>query len=232
MRIGHQGGAMREAAGVLGAAVLLVTLAGCGDWTGPNADVVGNGRLATQARPVAGFAGVTLSGAGRLIIEQTGREALTITAEDNILPLLTSEVRNGSLILGTAPNVSLHPTREIVYRLEVRDLYEIVVSGAGEIEAVGVDTPELHVVISGAANVRVQGVADWQGLVISGAGHYVAHDLFSLIATVTVSGSGSALVRVSDRLEATVSGSGLVEYIGSPWVDAEVSGTGVVRRIG
>jgi hypothetical protein len=223
---------MREAAGVVGAVVLLVTLAGCSDWTGPHADVVGNGRLATQARPVAGFDGVTLSGAGRLIIEQTGREALTITAEDNILPFLTSDVRSGCLILGTTPDVSLSPTREIVYRLEVRELYEIVISGAGDIEVVGLDTPELHVVISGAANVVVQGVADWQDLVISGAGHYVARDLFSLIATVTVSGSGSALVRVSDRLEATVSGSGLVEYIGSPWVDAEVSGTGAVRRIG
>jgi uncharacterized protein YaiE (UPF0345 family) len=167
-----------------------------------------------------------------LIIEQTGREALTITAEDNILPFLTSDVRNGSLILGTAPDVSLHPTRQIVYRLEVQDLCGIVVSGAGDIEAVGIDTPELHVVISGAANVVVQGVADWQDLVISGAGHYMAQELFSLIATVTVSGSGSALVRVSDRLEATVSGSGLVEYIGSPRVDAEVSGTGAVRRIG
>jgi hypothetical protein len=194
--------------------------------------VVGNGRLVTQARPVAGFDGITLSGAGRLIIEQTGREALTITAEDNILPFLTSDIRSGCLILGTVPDVSLSPTREIVYRLEVRDLYEIVVSGAGDIEAVGIDTPELHVVVSGAENIYVQGVADWQDLVISGAGHYVARDLFSLIATVTVSGSGSALVRVSDRLEATVSGSGLVEYIGSPWVDAEVSGTGAVRRIG
>ena len=223
---------MREAAGVLGAAVLLVTLAGCSDWTGPHADVVGNGRLATQARPVAGFDGITLSGAGRLLIEQTGRETLTITAEDNILPFLTSDVRSGSLILGTVPNVSLSPTREIVYRLEVRDLYEIVVSGAGDIEAMGIDTPELHVVVSGAANVMVQGVADWQDLVISGAGHYAAHELFSLIATVTISGSGSAVVRVSDRLVASVSGSGLVEYIGNPWVDAEVSGTGTVRRIG
>ena len=78
----------------------------------------------------------------------------------------------------------------------------------------------------------VQGVADWQDLIISGAGHYLGHDLFSRLATVTVSGAGSAVVRVSDRLEATVSGSGLVEYIGNPWVDAQVSGTGVVRRIG
>ncbi len=223
---------MRRSRGVSGAAVLLVALAGCSDWTGPHADVVGNGRLATQARPVAGFDGVILSGAGRLIIEQTGREALAITAEENILPLLSSEVRDGTLILGVIPNVSLTPTREIVYRLEVRDLYDIVVSGAGQVEAVGIDTPQLHVVISGAANIAVQGVADWQDLIISGAGRYAGHDLFSRVATVTVSGAGAAVVRVSDRLEATVSGSGLVEYIGNPWVEAQVSGTGVVRRIG
>ncbi len=223
---------MRGTTAVLGAATLLITLGACSDWTGPDVHVVGNGQLVTQARPVAGFDGVILSGAGRLIIEQTGREALTITAEDNILPYLTSDVRDGQLILGTVPDVSLSPTREIVYRVELRHLRDIVVSGAGDVQALGIDTPELHVVVSGAANVTLQGVVDWQDLVISGSGTYQAQELYSRLASVTVSGSGVAVVRVSERLDATVSGSGLIEYIGNPWVNAIVSGSGAVRRIG
>ncbi len=96
----------------------------------------------------------------------------------------------------------------------------------------GIDTPELHVVVSGAANVTLQGVVDWQDLVISGSGTYQAQELYSRLASVTVSGSGVAVVRVSERLDATVSGSGLIEYIGNPWVNAIVSGSGAVRRIG
>jgi hypothetical protein len=52
----------------------------------------GSGQLTTESRPVSGFTKVELSGTGELTIEQTGTESLTISAEDNILPRLTSEV--------------------------------------------------------------------------------------------------------------------------------------------
>jgi hypothetical protein len=50
-----------------------------------------------------GFTKVELSGTGELPIETTGTESLTISAEDNILPRLTSKVSGDTLILGTKP---------------------------------------------------------------------------------------------------------------------------------
>ena len=69
-------------------------------------------------------------------IQQTGEESLVIEAEDNILPLLTSEVSGRRLTLGTKPNTSISATRPIVYRLTVKDLAGIGVSGSP-----GVDEP-------------------------------------------------------------------------------------------
>ncbi|MGB5817698.1 MAG: hypothetical protein WBI27_21110, partial [Thermoanaerobaculia bacterium] len=57
--------------------------------TGPGAIVVGSGVTVTETRAVSGISGVSISGVGLLIIEQTGSESLTVTAEENILPLLT-----------------------------------------------------------------------------------------------------------------------------------------------
>src|SRR4029453_617014 len=50
----------------------------------------GSGQLATAQREVANFTKVELAGQGDVTIEQTGTESLSISADDNLLPLLTS----------------------------------------------------------------------------------------------------------------------------------------------
>lgn len=196
--------------------------------TGPGT-VAGSGVLATEPRAVGGFNGIVLSGAGRLLIEQTGFESLQITADDNILPLLTSEVVGGRLELGVRAGMSVSPT-EIVYRLTVAQLNEIVVSGAAEIDAAGIDTDFLQITISGAATVDLSGRAANQNVTISGAANYHAPSLRSDDVRIGVSGSAHAVVRARYRLEVSISGSGTVEYYGSP--EVSVSGNGTVRRLG
>jgi hypothetical protein len=63
-----------------------------------------------------GFTKVELSGTGELRIEKTGTESLTISAEDNILPRLTSKVSGDTLILGTKPT-TIVTTKPITYSL-------------------------------------------------------------------------------------------------------------------
>jgi hypothetical protein len=67
-----------------------------------------------------GFTKVELSGTGELPIEKTGTESLTISAEDNILPRLTSKVSGDALILGTKPNTTIVTTKPITYSFTVR----------------------------------------------------------------------------------------------------------------
>jgi len=198
-----------------------------GPWTG----VRGSGRLATESRPVRDIYGVALSGAGRLIIEQTGRESLEITAEDNILPLLTTEVVSGRLLLGTAPNTSLSPTREIVYRLTVRSLSDITISGAGNVEAHGIDAEFLSVVVSGAGRVEAEGAVGRLEVTLSGAASFGGRDLVSSVASVIVSGVGHAEVNVRRQLDGSVSGVGLLRYYGNPTVRVVVSGEGRVEHV-
>jgi hypothetical protein len=64
-----------------------------------------------------GFTKVELSGTGELPIEKTGTESLTISAEDNILPRLTSKVSGDTSILGTKPNTTIVTTKPITYSL-------------------------------------------------------------------------------------------------------------------
>jgi hypothetical protein len=204
---------MKKYMTLVGAAALAMTLAGCmtvTDVQDSNSDRIhGSGELRTESRAVSDFSAISLSGAGRLVIEQTGEETLTITAEHNILPYLTSEVHHGRLTLGTRPNTNLSPSREIEYRLTVRDLSEIEVSGGAAVEATGIDTPFFAVAISGAASVYLEGWAERQDVAISGAASYQARNLESREVTISVSGVAVAVVNASDYLEAHVSGAGV-----------------------
>jgi hypothetical protein len=69
--------------------------------------IVGSGVIVTEPREVEDFTGVVLNGVGEVEIRHGNTESLSITADDNILAHLTSEVRNGRLFLGTEPGPPL-----------------------------------------------------------------------------------------------------------------------------
>src|SRR5688572_24381399 len=179
-------------------------------------NVEGSGTVITEQRPVSGFTAVSLSGTGKLIINQTGKEGLTITADDNLMQYLTSEVHGSQLILGTTQYTNLNPSAPVVYKLDVGKLVEIEVSGSGEVDAPGLVTTGLKVNANGATKMNISGQADQQEITISGAGEYHAAGLKSKEVTITITGSGDAELAVSDKLNVTVTGAGSVEYIGDP----------------
>ena len=99
---------------VLSAGVL--AMVGC---AGPGL-TQGSGHVRSESRAVQGFDQVVLTGSGELAITQGCAESLTIEAEDNILPLLRSDVSSGRLTLGGKDNASFSATQPIRYKLASR----------------------------------------------------------------------------------------------------------------
>jgi hypothetical protein len=183
-----------------------------------------------ESRDVSGFDEVELRGVGNLSIEQTGSESLAVGAEEDVLPKLTTEVVNDRLIIGPKPGTTVQTTKPINYKLTVEALDALEVSGAGDVEAEGINTDRLAVTIGGAGDVKAGGEADKQEIDISGSGAYRAENLESKEAKIGVSGAGSAIVNASEKLDANVSGVGSVEYLGDPTVEQDVSGAGRVSK--
>jgi hypothetical protein len=192
--------------------------------------VRGSGTVTSEPREVSGFTAVSLSGSGHLILEQTGTEALTITAEDNILPYIISEVSGSQLSLGPKSNTSLQTTKEITYRLTVKNLDALEVTGSATVEAQGIDAERLKITVRGSGDITMAGKAERQEIRLAGSSDYRGEDLKSQAVTIDIAGSGSAVLAVSDTLEANVRGLGSVEYIGDPVVTQQVSGLGSVRK--
>ena len=183
----------------------------------------------TESRAIRGVTGVELASFGELQIDQTGTESLTIEADPDVLPKLTSGVSGGVLRLRVAPGTSIKTATPVVYHLTVANLNSIVVAGAGVVTASNLQADRLAVDISGAGRITLAGAVNSQVVTISGTGNYDGENLQSATADVTVDGAAKAVVRVSTSLNATVEGVGSVQYIGSPKVTKKISGVGSVK---
>jgi uncharacterized protein YjeT (DUF2065 family) len=219
----------------------LLVLAGC-------ATVVDPGPQRSEVREVADVTAADLRAIGNLTVTAGETTRLTVTAGEDVLDRLTSEVDDGTLVLD-AEGVfgSLGEVRYdlVVPRLDaviisgsgnatVTDVpatvaLELAVDGSGDITAGGLDVDDLRVRIGGSGDVEVEGRADAQQVGIGGSGAYRADGLESSTAQVSIEGSGGVEVRVSDQLDVSISGSGDVVYSGDPAVTSSVTGSGAVR---
>ena len=193
--------------------------------------VTGSGRVKVEQRAVRGFDRVSIGGTGELFLEQAGEESLTIEAEDNLLPLLTSDVQGGRLSLGVRPNTTISATRPIVYRLKVRSLKELRASGAVKVSATGIDQPELNVNLSGSVSSTFAGRASSQDISLSGTGRFDGRSLEGREASVEISGTGEAIVNAAEALNVRGSGTARVRFLGNPRVEQQVSGLARVERL-
>ena len=76
------------------AAATAVTLTGC------SAVVTSRGEPVTEEREISGVHAVTLEAAGRLTVSVGDTPSLTITADEGVVDRITSDVRDGHLVLG------------------------------------------------------------------------------------------------------------------------------------
>ena len=216
--------------------------------------VAGSGHVTTETRPVSNFDAVTFAGFGDLTIIQGDSESLTIQAEDNILPHITTRVTNGTLVIGFDSQYGsdeIRPTQPIKFNLALKNLSALELSGAGSVQSTSLKTEQLSIRVSGAGNIKIDNLeASGLTTTLSGAGNlnlgghaanvdsrltglgsFQAGNLKSKSAKITVSGAGSATLAAEESLDVTLSGVGSVEYYGSPKVSQRISGLGSVRSV-
>lgn len=215
----------------------------------------GSGTIKTDARTVSGFDAIDFSGSGELVITQGDTESLTIEADDNILPHVLTEVRNGVLEIKFDRDdwgTYFRPTKPIRFNLALKDLRSVSISGSGDFSASTLKAESLSFDISGSGKVRIEdldaselvfevsgsGEADLIGKVvsqkidISGSGSYRAGDLESQTADIHSSGSANVTLWVTESLAVDTSGSGSVSYFGSPKVTSSSSGSSSLTGLG
>jgi hypothetical protein len=192
--------------------------------------IQGSGNVVTETREVNGFTAVALNGIGHLIIDQTGTESISITADDNILPAIETRVSGDTLIISIEDNTIFNNVTELTYRVMVQAIDTLELNGAGDIEVLNLDGQDWRATLAGGGNITVSGQVERQTAELNGAGAYNAEALQSQEAAINQNGAGTAIVQVSEQLDVTINGVGSVEYIGNPTVREEINGLGTVRQ--
>ena len=252
---------------IIGGAVLAILYAPQLGWTNPSIFTMfdngesfigpgerGSGNIISQTREVSGFDAVSVAYPAQVLIKQGNAESLKIEADDNLLPNLKTQVRNGTLEIFYKRESGKHvnPTKTVKITIVVKDLTNVDFTSAGELTVENLKTDALDVSLSGAGNIKLDkilvkalsvslsgagsstasGTADDLNLSISGFGDFKGADLHSKDARVDISGAGSATVWVENDLNAQISGAGSISYYGSASVTKQVSGVGGVNHIG
>jgi hypothetical protein len=221
----------------------LVVLAGC-SWTG----VPGSGNARTEVRNAPPFSAVDVAGPIDADIAIGPGSRVEITGDDNIVPLITTDVHGDRLEIGTRKNI--RPSVHLVARITVPRLTGIGLTGSGDITARGVKTDRLELTLSGSGTIRADGVqADRVGVDLSGSGTIRADgtareaqvevlgsgtvtldQLAAERASVSVSGSGDVAVAAARVLDVSITGSGDVTYRGDPELNKRITGSGSVSK--
>ena len=213
-------------------------------------NIEGTGNIVTEVRDIGIIDSVKLTTVGTLYIEQSDDFSLELEAEDNILPLIISDIQNGELTISKKKGFNLTNIKGINYYLTVKDLYLISLTSSGNVECDRLETEELKLDlsssgsieivvnvenleadISSAGDVIISGETKKQNIDLSSSGNYEAKNLKSTECDIDISSSGSATVYVSKYLDANLSSSGNLYYIGDPETDITTSSSGKVESI-
>jgi hypothetical protein len=189
----------------------------------------GSGKIVTEKRSLSGFKGVDVGGIFQVEITAGNEFALEIETDDNLLPLIKTEVNDGVLEIESEGRIS--PSGKILVRISAPDITELDVSGAANVTLNGVKNSNLAVEASGASKLRIAGVTTKLTVETSGASKVDADDLKTGNATVDGSGASHVELNVSGELNADLSGASHVTYSGTPTaVHKKTSGAGSVSQ--
>jgi Putative auto-transporter adhesin, head GIN domain len=215
------------------ARVLVVLLAcgacwacwGCG-WTG----VEGSGNATSQVRQVTGFDAIEVAGAVNIDVALSPHERVEISGDDNLVPLITTELVGKHLKIDTRKNV--RPKLPLIAHITAPRISAIEVSGSSRVTLHGIREDSLTIDVSGSGTIRGDGAVSNLSISLSGSSNVELMQLPAQIATISITGSGNVDVSASRTLAVNITGSGNVRYSGNPEnVTQAITGSGrVVKR--
>ncbi len=174
--------------------------------------VIGTGDLETMEVTVSDFNGVSVTGTCDVDIHVGEAQSLEVTAQSQILDIMTFEVVDEVLHIGFKNRYRIGRSKEISADIAIPSLSYVSVTGAGDFT------------LSGSSQ-------EYLGIYITGTGDVHAYDLEVEECKVDISGAGRCELNVVNILDVQISGVGNILYQGNPSLISEISGVGNVTQV-
>jgi len=173
----------------------------------------GSGNVVTEKRNVSGFKAIDVGGVFKVDVIAQKDFAVEVEADDNLLPLIKTEVSDGVLRIEADKRLS---SKNIRIRVSAPDLEKIEASGVSSVSLAAVKNSSLAVDCSGASKISVEGETAKLNVDASGASHVDAQNLKATDVVASAGGASHVNVNVFGNLNADSTGASTINYSGTP----------------
>ncbi len=230
--------------------VFIATTLAC---NGPfNEKINGNGNQVTQTRNVNVNPVIKSLGSFDVVLHQGTPESVQVTADENLMPYILVENKDGALEIRTKDGVNLSSDRKIKIDITTNRIEQLLLAGSGNITNDGkftggdklklsiagsgnitmdVNTPDIDADIAGSGDISLQGETRSAEIKIAGVGNYKAENLKAESVKVDIMGSRNVNVFASTSLDVNIAGSGDIYYRGSPNIKQHIAGSGSIKQM-
>ena len=180
-----------------------------------NAQVKGNGNLASEMRELSKFKAIEIAiGYDKIIVNCGEEPSLHISGDENILPLITTRISKGILRIESDSTFETKADSEII--INVKSLKEFTFDGVGETVIQNVNSEKFTCNINGVGSCELNGKVESFYVSVNGVGSVNARQLIADDVVANLNGVGSVKLYAKNSLNASVNGIGGLTYFGNP----------------
>ena len=211
--------------------------------------IKGNGKVITKTRTISSFEKVNIGGSFNVNLVDGNVGTITLKGEENILPYIETEVKNGKLKVQFKENTNIKTTQNLTITIPFKNINAISLGGSGNVIVkkniktdnvsfniggsgnitANVDSNTVKTSIGGSGNIKLNGETDHLKCSIAGSGNLKAYNLDANSVKASIAGSGNIQTTVNSNIKASIVGSGSVHYKGAPkHIDTNSVGSGDV----
>jgi hypothetical protein len=208
---------------LLAAFAIVATSAGC-DLGGTR----GEGAVEMETRTIEAFSRIETS-AGIGVSAGIGQGGtLEVRAQGNLLPLIVTEVKDGTLRVRSAHGYTTSERVEVVFTTP--SLSRLVLSGGSVGQVDGLEAGSLDIELSGGSRLTATGQATDMSLRLSGGSVVNLQGLATGTIALDASGGSNATLQASERVHGSASGGTRITVLGDADLSVETTGNSSVSR--
>jgi hypothetical protein len=208
----------------------------------------GSGNKVSENREVGDFTEISLDCAVDVTVEVGKEKSISVWADDNLLPMITTAVSGGRLTIDVDGNYMTSggfkatvtvPQLSAVESSGSGDLlvinpsgptFTVTQSGSGDVTLENLSTQSFIANLMGSGDLLAKGKADTLEANLSGSGGLDAGLTICHNARARSTGSGDLKLNASKVLDATLSGSGDLTSLGKAQVTVTSTGSGKLKK--
>ncbi len=193
--------------------------------------VEGSGRFKNEVRNLGSYNAIEVFGSYELEVSSQHPPSFEISGDDNILPLIITEVRNNILYIRVTNNVGISPRIKLKIRTSSDRIEKISTDGLNSLKVFQIGDRTFNLKQLGTGKTELFGQTNNLALYINGTINVNARDLYSQQSTVKLLGTATVNVHAYKQLSVQILGVGTVNYYGNPsQINKQILGIGSLNK--